>query len=185
MKWYYFRLNAFLEDAGNPESVDKFLFVELNFFDPRKRLDSEFYLVDPTDQRGINCRFGMRGVVAASHYDLSRNMIALISGERRYVLAHPSQCSKLSLYPHNHPSVRHSSFDWSNPSDWDVHPEFKEALVNEVVLHSGDVQYLPTSWFHYIVNLGMNYQCNIRSGITYEKAHYLRQCGFDTKEHSK
>ena len=179
MKWYYFRLNGFLEDATVDGSMDKFIFDEATFFDPRKPSASQFYLVNPEAQRGINCRFGMRGIVAENHYDASRNMIALLGGERRYVIAAPSECSKMALYPPNHPSGRHSSFDFSNPSEWDTHPEFKDALMNEVVLHAGDVLYLPTAWFHYITNLGLNYQCNIRSGVSEESADALRKCGFD------
>jgi len=184
MKWYYFRLNAFLEEAKG-DTVDKFVFDEVAFFDPRNTTASHFYFVEPEDQRGINCRFGMRGIVAENHYDLSRNMIAILGGERRYIIAHPAQCSKMGLYPAQHPSGRHSSFDWSNPSDWDVHPEFRTAEVNEVVLHASDVLYLPTSWFHYISNLSLNYQCNIRSGIGHENADAIRDCGFNPKDKPK
>ena len=28
-----------------------------------------FFIVDPAGYKGINCRFGMRGVTAAAHYD--------------------------------------------------------------------------------------------------------------------
>jgi hypothetical protein len=75
-KWYYFRLNASMQRAkkGTP---DGFVYDELTFFDPRKRKDSKFYIVDPHEERGINCRFGMRGVIAANHFDMSRNMIAI------------------------------------------------------------------------------------------------------------
>ena len=176
-EYYYFRLNADLRRAREA-SPSKFIYDELPFFDPRKRKDSEFYIVEPVAERGINCRFGMRGVVAANHFDMSRNMIAVFGGERRYVLGSPSQCSKMALYPQGHPSVRHSSIDWSNPLDWDKHPDFKNALINEVVLHAGDVLYLPTNWFHFIVNLSINYQCNARSGTSHETSHYIEACGF-------
>ena len=176
-KYYYFRINADLRGAEQA-STSKFIYDELPFFDPRKRRDSQFYIVDPKSERGINCRFGMRGVTAANHFDMSRNMIALFGGERRYILADPSQCKNMALYPQGHPSVRHSSFDWSNPLEWDDHAEFKEAHVNEVVLHAGDVLYLPTNTFHFIVNLSLNYQCNARSGTTFESAHVIEDCGF-------
>jgi ribosomal protein L16 Arg81 hydroxylase len=58
------------------------------------------------------------------------------------------------------------------------HEYFRNAQVNEVVLEAGDGLYLPTFWFHFIVSLNMNYQCNARSGITYENRKYIRQCGF-------
>ena len=41
--------------------------------------------------------------------------MTVLGGERRYVLAHPDQCSKMSLFPMGHPSARHSSIDWSDP----------------------------------------------------------------------
>lgn len=42
-------------DAGSTES----LFDELTFFQPKP---GQLYLVDPDEQRGIHCRFGMRGM---------------------------------------------------------------------------------------------------------------------------
>ena len=122
----------------------------------------------------------MRGVTAANHFAMSRIMIAVFGGERRYIISNPNQCSNMALYPKGHPSVRHSSIDWTNPEEWTE--EFQnEAMSSEVVLHAGDVLYLPTNWFHYIVNLSLNYQCNARSGTTHETAKYIDKCGFDMK----
>jgi hypothetical protein len=39
-----------------------------------------FFIVDPSGHRGINCRFGMHGIIAEAHYDGSRNMIAMLKG---------------------------------------------------------------------------------------------------------
>ena len=104
-------------------------------------------------------------------------MIVLLGGERRYILSHPNQCENLSLYKKGHPSARHSAVDWSNP-DWEAFPEFADAEVNEVVLQAGDVLYLPTNWFHYIISLGLNYQCNTRSGVNREYMMDIHHCGF-------
>ena len=76
-----------------------------------------------------------------------------------------------------HPSGRHSSIDWSDP-DYGKHPEFAESLGNEIVLQAGDVLYLPTYWFHYIISLETNFQCNTRSGINNDYAQDLSDCGF-------
>lgn len=180
--WYYFRLTTSLKEASKEEfSPEKFVYDELPFLDPRKRSASKFYIVDPEEERGINCRFGMRGIISENHFDMSRNFIMIFGGERRYVLGHPNQCNNMALYPMGHPSLRHSKVDWNNPLDWEENPEFKQALVNEVVLHAGDALYLPTAYFHYIVNLSLNYQCNARSGTTYENAHHIRDCGFGFK----
>jgi ribosomal protein L16 Arg81 hydroxylase len=132
---------------------------------------------EPKKQKGIHCRFGMKGVIAENHFDGSRNSIALLGGERRYILSHPDQCENLCLLPRGHPSARHSAVDWSDP-DWEQFPKFADAQVNEVVLQAGDVMYLPTHWFHYIISLELNYQCNTRSGITDHYLSAIEQCGF-------
>ena len=95
------------------------------------------------------------------------------------------------LLPMGHPSGRHSgdacnfdpackdspnSVDWSNP-DLRRWPKFRDLLANEVILAPGDFLYLPTHWFHYIISLGLNYQCNTRSGRGNEYAKTVRKCG--------
>lgn len=182
LNWYYWRLNAFVEGE---DETSQMVFNDMPFFDPRKEEESKFYLVDPSDQRGINCRFGMRGIIAESHCDLSRNMITLLHGERRYIIGHPNQCENLYLYPKGHPSGRHASFDWSNPTNWDLHPKFYDALHTEVIMTAGDTLYLPTAWFHHIVNLSNNIQCNIRSGISDENSEVLKECGFKLPPHKQ
>ena len=173
---YYFRLIGCGETGPEGEcdrGSSEYLFDELPFFQPRETL----YVVDPMEQKGIHCRFGMHGVIAENHFDQSRNAIVVLGGERRYVLAHPNQCKFMILYPKGHPSARHSAVDWSDP-DLDSYPEFAGARANEVVLQPGDVLYLPTDWFHYIISLNLNFQCNTRSGVTPEYLGALRQCGF-------
>lgn len=163
---WYFRVNA-------KGGTDHFMFRELPFFLPEKN----FYIVDPSDTRGINCRFGMMGNTAATHFDGSRNFIMLFGGERRYILSHPKNCESLALYSRKHPSGRHSAVDWSHP-DLEQFPEFQNAMGNEVVLQAGDVLYLPTHWFHFIVSLDLNWQCNARSGITDHYEDHILRCGF-------
>jgi hypothetical protein len=165
---WYFRLDA--------KQVSHWMYNELPFFRPTK----SFFMVDPSDARGINCRFGSKGIIAEMHYDYSRNFILLLKGQKRYVLAHPNQCKNVELYPMGHPSGRHSRVNWSDPKDWQT-GNFPQAKVTEVVLQAGDGMYLPTSWFHFIVSLNMNYQCNARSGITHEHIDAIRACGFYVK----
>ena len=172
---WYFRLIGCGEMGDCDKDSSEFLFDELGFFQPTD--ENELYMVEPRKQKGIHCRFGMKGVIAENHFDGSRNMIAVLGGERRYILSHPNQCENLVLLPRGHPSARHSAVDWSDP-DWETFPDFAEAEVNEVVLQAGDVLYLPTNWFHYIISLDMNYQCNTRSGINNEYMDAIRDCGF-------
>lgn len=172
---WYFRLIGCGEMGSCDKDSSEYLFDELSFFQPKA--NNELYMPEPKKQKGIHCRFGMKGVIAENHFDGSRNMIALLGGERRYILSHPDQCENLALYPRGHPSARHSAVDWSDPN-WEKFPQFADAEVNEVVLQAGDVLYLPTNWFHYIISLDLNLQCNTRSGITNDYMDAIDRCGF-------
>jgi len=167
---YYFRANGVLEE----DDEHRFLYQELPVFKPRP---DNFFMVEPEQQRGINCRFGLKGVIAETHFDESRNFVVVLGGQRRYILAHPRECPHMQLYPLNHPSGRHSAVDWTNP-DLTKFPNFRHAQVHEAVLQAGDALYLPTAWFHFIVSLNVNYQCNARSGSTDESHHHMHACGF-------
>lgn len=174
---YYYRLIGCgmpHADGSCDRDSSEYLFDELPFFQPN---EGDIYLRDVDQQRGIHCRFGMKGIVAENHFDLNRNSIVVLSGSRRYLLAHPNQCPNMCLYDQHHPSARHSQVDWSNPN-MEQFPDFYEALGNEVVLQAGDVLYLPNLWFHHIVSLELNVQCNTRSGHGPEYMEEIRQCGF-------
>jgi ribosomal protein L16 Arg81 hydroxylase len=48
----------------------------------------------------------------------------------------------------------------------------------QVVLEAGDVLYIPSYWFHYIISTGITAQCNTRSGNAVRGRDTLTQCGF-------
>lgn len=171
-KFYYFRVSS--------TGTNHFLFSELPFYHSRYGI-STYFLLHPEEARGIHCRFGMKGIVAEAHYDGHLNMAGTFNGLRRWILAHPNQCSNLYLYPPNHPSGRHSEVDWSKP-DYDKYPLFETAQVNEIIIKAGMILYVPTAWFHYIVSLNINYQCNIRSGQTKTFEADLKKCGFHVRD---
>ncbi len=145
--WYYRLIGCgYMSDGKCDTDSSEYLFDELPWFQPKEAL---LYVVEPSHQRGIHCRFGMKGVIAENHFDGSRNFIALLGGERRYILSHPDQCEKLALYPLDHPSARHSAIDWSDP-DLETFPQFSEARANEVVMQAGDVMCTYTHIHTYI-----------------------------------
>jgi len=154
-----------------------FVFDDLPFFNPKYPELSSSYLVEPEKQRGIQCRFGATGMVAEDHFDNDRNFIALVGGERRYIIGKPSNCKDMSLYPQAHPFERHSKVDWEAPNIT-AYPSFQNVNVSEVVLQAADILYLPTYWFHHIISLSKNYQCNVRSGHTLEYDQEIYDCGF-------
>lgn len=139
-----------------------------------------FFIVDRAGYKGINCRYGMRGVAAAAHYDGQRNFVAMLRGRKRYVLLPPSECDRLSLLPKGHPSARHTDFEWghlgraaeeeavrkSDPALAAKHEAVLGSRATEYVLAMGEVLYLPSHWFHYIVSQDASVQCNARSGAS-------------------
>jgi [protein]-arginine 3-hydroxylase / protease len=120
----------------------------------------------------------MRATIAECHFDGNRNFILNLGGLRRWIIAPPSQCGSLYLYPPGHPSSRHSKADWAHPN-YEKYPLLSGAQVSEVILSPGDILYLPTGWFHFIVSLTVNYQCNSRSGSTARELSQLKKCGFN------
>jgi hypothetical protein len=134
---WYFRLN------GDLRRMNAYLFDELPAFNPLLTLESNenLLMMDPDSARGINCRLGMAGNVAAAHYDNSRNWIVLFGGQRRYILSHPGQCDNLALEKAPHPSARHSWPNWSEIGkipDSAAARELAKAQATQVVLQASD-----------------------------------------------
>jgi len=139
-----------------------------------------FFGFDPPQSHGIQCRLGERGVAAATHYDGGRNMIAMITGAKRYILSPPNECRKLGIIgKKKHPIYRHSllnfghinALDKDDPEVEEMSPKEREwletsssAAAIETVLKAGEVMYTPSHWFHYIISLQKSAQCNTRSG---------------------
>ena len=67
--WYY-RLIGCGEMGDCDNGSSEYLFDELPFFQPTE--ENDLYMVQPKKQKGIHCRFGMRGVIAENHFDGSR-----------------------------------------------------------------------------------------------------------------
>jgi len=123
---------------------------------------------------------GERGVTTAIHYDAGQNMIGMIQGAKRYILHPPKECHKLGIVTSRHSTFfRHSllelgklvtSSDHGRPTTnspeeeaWLHRASTSEAV--ETVLKAGEVLFVPSHWFHYIIGLQRNAQCNVRSGV--------------------
>jgi len=139
-----------------------------------------FFVFEPDEQKGIQCRFGERGVTAATHYDSGRNMVAMILGAKRYILAPPRECSKLGIVSERGNAIfRHSLLNFGHIN----HLNTKSGISDEerswlelasrskaidTILKEGEVLYIPSHWFHYITSVQKSAQCNVRSGIETE-----------------
>lgn len=178
---WYMRIST---DQRNLER-HAFIHKSLTFLSPegsaasKSDPDRRFFLVDEAQQRGIHCRFGQPGIIAEAHYDGGRNFINMVRGSKRYILAPPSECSHMALLKDG-PSARHSAADWSDPASWPADSPLYSALGLELILHAGDSLYVPALWFHYIISLEVNVQCNTRSGTPRMYEAELAACGFSS-----
>jgi hypothetical protein len=147
---------------------------------------SELFFVVPNQQKGIQCRFGERGITTAAHFDGGKNMVAMITGAKRYILSPPNQCPHLgvltgrghSLYRHSVLNLGHFAhlLEEEKTTTKNVMPARERewlqmaghALAVETILREGEILYIPSHWFHYIVSLQKSAQCNIRSGVDVE-----------------
>jgi hypothetical protein len=154
---YYYMSSAPAHDHGRC-----FISRDLQLFSTEK---NNFFITNVAANKGIQCRFGMRGVIAESHYDSGRNMVVMLKGAKRYILNPPWACKKLGIITEKkHPSYRHSVFDWSDIDQARIHG-FAKVDAIDTVLRTGQVLYIPTFWFHYMVSLNYSIQCNSRSGL--------------------
>jgi Cupin-like domain len=221
MPHFYWQSGVPREERNQPKSQWTFISRDLpSLSSPTKT----FFVFNPEDQKGIQCRFGERGVVAATHYDSGRNMIAMVTGAKRYILAPPKECPNLGIVPwkfnaafrhsllnfghinymnktapdlddgeqqqqevgvgnnndddrrrrHGKQDSRHSKKDhrrlkWKGDHMSQIERQWMEIASSskalETVLKAGEVLYIPSHWFHYIVSLQKSAQCNVRSGI--------------------
>jgi len=153
---YYFMLGVDKQDNGR-----SFISRDLKMFSDKS---PNFFITSPAANKGIQCRFGMRGVIAEAHYDAGRNMVAMLKGEKRYIINPPSACSQLGVIADTrHPSYRHSVIDWSD-IEQAVSRGFDKVEAIDTIVRTGEVLYIPSYWFHYIVSLKYSIQCNSRSG---------------------
>lgn len=174
---FYWQSGADAMDRLRKEIDQSFISRDLPSFSSR---DENFILFHPDEQKGIQCRFGERGVAVAQHYDSGRNMIAMINGAKRYILSPPNSCGTQGLFSDKKsPMYRHSALNYghikylSNPELVKEMPEEEREWLKrvattptvETVLKAGEILYLPSFWFHYIVSIQKSAQCNVRSGI--------------------
>jgi Cupin-like domain len=153
---FYFMANA----QGNGQ-MNSFISRDIPIFSTQQ---PNFFVTNVEANKGIQCRFGMRGIIAEAHYDSGRNMVAMIKGAKRYILNPPYECDSLDLIKQQkHPSYRHSMIDWSD-IEQAKSKGFDKVDAIDTVVQTGEVLYIPSYWFHYIVSLKYSVQCNTRSG---------------------
>ena len=137
-----------------------------------------FFVTNVAANKGIQCRFSMRGIISEAHYDSGKNMVSMLKGAKRYILTPPSSCEKLGIITDpSHPSYRHSAIDWSNLEEA-RNKGFGDVPAIDTVVNQGEVLYIPSFWFHYIISLQYSIQCNTRSGtpLKHDGKKHIEEC---------
>ena len=175
---FYLYAEGYWSIAPGEEYFKFPLFNELERFkpgQPPELLMENFGAKGPpsiSSYQKLHCKFGQAGNMAVMHFDSDRNTLVLLKGQRRYLLADPSQCVKLNLYQSDHPSSRHTSIDFDN------FPEDNDLVMNEVVMNPGDALVLPSYWFHSIIGMSEETaQCNVWSIPTLTHKAHIEKCG--------
>ena len=195
---YYWQSGVPREERFQKESQWTFVSKDLHSF---SSTTDNFFLFHAEKEKGIQCRFGERGITAANHYDSGRNMIAMITGAKRYILSPPRACKRLGIVSSKgHASFRHSMLNYGHiahmntnknnahgDGDATIDNDYSDEMPKEerewlemagsaeavsTVLKEGEVLYVPTGWFHYITSLQKSAQCNVRSGPDMEGDRY-------------
>lgn len=173
---FYWQSGVPREERFEPKSKWTFVSTDLPSF---SSTEETFFCFNPQEQKGIQCRFGERGVTAATHYDAGRNMVAMVTGAKRYILSPPRECSKLGIVTERENSIfRHSLLNFGNIDYLDTEEgksmsederawleRAKDSMAVDTVLKAGEVMYIPSHWFHYITSVQKSAQCNVRSGV--------------------
>ena len=79
---YYWQAGIPKEERLQPENTWTFVSRDLPSFSSP---EPTFFGFMPEMQKGIQCRFGERGVTAATHYDAGRNMVAMMVSRNDYM----------------------------------------------------------------------------------------------------
>ena len=136
-------------------------------------------------QLGVECKIAPKGLISEAHFDGGRNMVGMVQGSRRVVLAPPSACEHLPfIKDRQHPSFRQSSVDWCDVKDA-RRRGMDRAQAIDTIVQKGEVLFVPSLWFHYIVSLEYSTQCNTRFGAVNKELSYITNCLKHDKLESK
>lgn len=102
---------------------------------------------------------GPAGTVSGFHQDWMDNVLAQVRGRKRVLLAAPDQSP--FLYPSRKYEYR-CTLGSVDPDAWDParHPLFARARLHEVVLHPGEMLFIPRGWWHRVQSLDPSISVN-------------------------
>ena len=187
-RFFYFMFSNFNNQTLNEfiyEDLPMFAYTQGNFFIPNPHLSARgsldiyqivYIVFTAVKFLGIECKVAPRGLISEAHFDGGRNMVGVVRGSRRVILAPPSACEHLPFIKDSrHPSFRQSSVDWCDIEEV-RRRGMGSAQAIDTILQRGEVLFVPSWWFHYIVSLEYSVQCNTRFGTVSKELNYITNC---------
>lgn len=125
----------------------------------------------------VNLWISPGDTVSSLHYDFSNNLIALVSGRKRFVLFAPAQHS--NLYPFSNFNAKGQTSDYSQVNieqpDLQRFPKFAKARSIEATVEAGEMLFLPSLWWHQVYSTEMGIAVNFWWRPALSKF-FTRQC---------
>ena len=90
------------------------------------------------------------GARSILHFDQYDNLFIQISGSKRFRFYEPQQTQSVYPYPIHHPLDTRAQVDLEQP-DYAAFPKLRGARSVEIVLHPGQMLFLPCYWWHEVL----------------------------------
>lgn len=139
----------FLNKIGKTQILDKLS----NRFDPPRKITKQYAFW-----------MGGEGTKTGIHYDKDyRNLLCQIYGTKKIYLWNPDQTE--FLYPSSKydTSACLSKVNFWDDNDFKKYPNFNKSKFIEIILHPGQILYIPPYWWHAVENISTNIAISIRS----------------------
>jgi hypothetical protein len=107
----------------------------------------------------INAWIGPEGTLSPLHHDPHDNLLCQVKGFK-YVRLYSPTSSPGSIYPQDTPMINNSKVDLIRDAGptfaYPDHPGFNELQFFDLVLHPGQILYIPPKWWHYCQSLSVS-----------------------------
>lgn len=108
------------------------------------------------EEPDIKAWIGPKGTISPLHYDPKHNLLCQVIGTKKIILASPDDTP--NLYPHESSMLlgNTSQIDAENV-DYEKFPLVRNVKLMEVILHEGDMLYIPKHFWHFVKSLSTSF----------------------------
>ena len=169
-------IQALLSD--DDERARKSYLSVFRIFDtfPDLRADVDFSIIDQHKIKSSTSGWiGPAGTVTGYHIDWGDNILAQVCGRKCVHLASPAATPNMYVSQKFDQGTTISRVDLHDV-DEELFPRFKQVKHMKVILHPGEMLFIPRGWWHHVESMDMSISV---SNITYD----LKGIAFDAIPH--